>query len=127
MLPQSTLVVDFPNLTATFVSTRNGFSVKHPDTVALTPATDLWNPELADVGVDVVETGLAAVFKGALTGNPGSPSIDQFVDEYVNDVSPGGCGVPRRQQAEITIDGRPGRVSECPNEIEATVEAGGRL
>ncbi len=35
--------------------------------------------------------------------------------------------MPRSQQAEITIDGQPGRISECPNQIEATVVAGGRL
>ena len=43
------------------------------------------------------------------------------------DLLPGGCGVPRSQQAEITIDGQSGRISECPNRIEATVVAGGRL
>ena len=35
--------------------------------------------------------------------------------------------MPRSQQAEITIDGQSGRISECPNRIEATVVAGGRL
>ena len=40
---------------------------------------------------------------------------------------PGGCGVPRSQQAEITIDGQSGRIAECANRIEATVVAGGRL
>ena len=35
--------------------------------------------------------------------------------------------MPRSQQAEITIDGQSGRISECPNEIEATVVAGGRI
>ena len=44
-----------------------------------------------------------------------------------NDSSPGGCGAPRSQQAEITIDGQSGRIAECPNQIEATVIAGGRL
>ncbi len=34
--------VDFPSLTRTFVSPRNGFSIKHPDGVALTPAKQLW-------------------------------------------------------------------------------------
>ena len=39
-----------------------------------------------------------------------------------------GCGVPRSQQAEITIDGQSGRIAECPtDQIEATVVAGGRL
>jgi len=106
--------LDFPDLTTTFVSPRNGFSIKHPDRVALTPATDLWDPgdEETDRGVDVVETGLAAVFKGASTGS------------YF---SPGGCGAPLTQQAEITIDGQSGRIAECPNHIEATVVFGGRL
>ncbi len=31
-------VVDFPPLTKTFVSPRNGFSVKHPDKAVVTPA-----------------------------------------------------------------------------------------
>jgi hypothetical protein len=42
----------------------------------------------------------------------------------------GGCGGPRSQQAEITIDGQSGRIAECPktteadvNRIEATVVA----
>src|SRR4029450_6457051 len=38
-----------------------------------------------------------------------------------------GCGVPRSQQAEITIDGQPGRIAQCANRVEATVVAGGRL
>ena len=55
---------------------------------------------------------------------PDGVSIDDWYDEYV---SPSGCGVPRSQQVEITIDGRLGRVIECPSQIEATVVAGGRL
>ena len=57
-------LVDFPNLTTTVVSPRNGFSVKHPDRVALTPAERLWGfSKQVDDGFDVVETGLAAVFE----------------------------------------------------------------
>src|SRR5687767_4275642 len=104
-------VVDFPNLTTTFVSPRNGFSIKHPDRVALTPAEQLWGwSKQVDDGFDVVETGLGAVFKGASTnsGFGGGGSIDERVDEYfstdTDHVLPGGCGVPRSQQAEITID-----------------------
>ena len=83
-----------------------------------------------------METGLGAVFKGASTELPDSrirsfygDSIDERVDEYlsVDYVLPGGCGVPRSQQAEITIDGQAGRISECANRVEATVVAGGRL
>ncbi len=126
-------MLDFPDLTTTFVSPRNGFSIKHPDRAAVTPAKQLWGfGKEIDAGFDVVETGLAAVFKGASTdsGFGAGGSIDERVDEYLSEDYgnlPGGCGVPRSQQAEITIDGQSGRTSECPNRIEATVVAGGRL
>jgi hypothetical protein len=120
-------LVDFPNLTKTFVSPRNGFSIKHPDSVALTPAKQLWGfgPNHLTDGFDVVETGLAAEFKGASMGISDEDSNDEWVDDAIEDY--GGCGVPRSQQAEITIDGQSGRISECPNQIEATVVTGGRL
>ena len=52
-------------------------------------------------------------------------SIDDWIDDYL---SAGGCYVPRSQQAEITIDGQPGRISdECPDKVVATVVADGRL
>ena len=126
---------DFPSMTTTFISLRNGFVLKHPDRVTLTPATNIWG--FGDDGFDVVETGLAAVFKGAstdmplvqngfLVGEPSGISIDAWVDQAVEDAA-GNCGVPRSEQAEITIDGQPGRISECQNRIEATVLVGGRL
>ena len=136
--------VDFPKLTETFVSPRNGFSVKYFDRGkgTLTPAKDLWDPgkAQADDGVcrssrsarcpaDLVETGFGAGFQGASTEIPDGVSIDEWVD----DVSPGACGEPRGQQEEITIDGQSGRISECPagpataGEIAATVVSGGRL
>ncbi len=53
--------------------------------------------------------------------------IDEWIDRAVG-YQPGGCGVPRSEQPEITIDGQPGRVWEgCPGEIEATVVVGGRV
>jgi len=121
----STGLVDFPSLTTTFVSPRNGFSIMHPDGVAITPAVQLWrSSKPADDRFDVVEAGSAAVFKGASALIEDAVSIDAWVDEYV---LPGGCGIPRGQQAEMTIDGQSGRISECANRIEATVAAGGRL
>jgi hypothetical protein len=139
--PSAAQAVDFPNLTKTFVSPRNGFSIKHPDRVALTPAEQLWGfSKQVDDAFDVVDTGLGAVFKGASAGiaydfiASADISIDEWVDDLISgdyiagkpDQSPGACGVPRSQQAEITIDGQSGRISECPNEIEATVVFGGR-
>lgn len=117
--------VDFPDLTTTFVSPRNGFSIKHPDGAALTPARQPWGvSKQVDDGFDVMETGLGAIFKGTSTPSiPPDVTIDAWVDEYV---SPGDC-TPRSQQAAITIDGQSGRVSECPDGIVATVVAGGRL
>jgi hypothetical protein len=123
--------VDVPNLTTTFVSPTNGFSFKYRGGLKL--AKELWDPVtqprpdnsgVHDDPFDAVETGLGAYLKAASTVIPDGVSIDAWVDEYV---SPGGCGVPRNQQAEITIDGQSGRISECPNEIDATVVAGGRL
>jgi hypothetical protein len=96
----------------------------------LTPATELWDPvnQRADIdfdpAFDAVETGLAAYFEAASAQFPDGVSIDEWVDEYV---SPVGCGVPRSQQEEITIDGVSGRISECPGQVEATVVAGRRL
>lgn len=119
-------VVDFPDLTTTFVSSTNGFSVKHPDRAALTPAEakDDWDAgnEQADDGVDVVETGFAAVFKGASTEAP-----EGSIDDWVDGITPGGCGSTRSQQSQITIDGQSGWIAECPNEIDANVVAGGRI
>ena len=126
--PTPTQALDFPDLTKTFVSPRNGFSVKHPDTAVLTPANvmDGWDPgdEQSDVGVDVMEIGLAAVFKGASIA---APEWEGSIDGFVDDITPGGCGATRSQQAEITIDGRSGWIAECPNEIDAIVVAGARL
>jgi hypothetical protein len=123
--PSAAGTVDFPDLTKTFVSPRNGFSIQHPDGAAVTPAKQLWGfGEQVDDGFDVVGVGLGAVLKGASTVIPDGVSIDAWVDEYG---SPGGCGIPRSQQAEITIDGQSGRISECANRIEATSLAGGRL
>lgn len=129
---RSISAVDLPNLTSTFVSPRNGFSVGYFDRGdgTVTPATELWGfSKRVDDGFDVVETGLGAVFKGASTELSGVGSTDDRIDELLSaeNVLPGGCGVPRGQQAEVTIDGRAGRVSVCANRIEATVVAGGRL
>lgn len=126
----------FPELTTTFVSPRMGFSVDYQDRGegTLTPATRPWGQfvgDRSDDGFDLIETGFAAMFKGTSTEVPGhDASIDVRIDEWLSDnetVAPGRCGVPRDQQAEVTIDGRSGRIAECANRIEATVVAGERL
>jgi hypothetical protein len=114
----------FPKLATTFDSPSYGFSVDYPSRAAITPATEPWGPGGQELAVDGIETGLAAFFEGASIKIPDGVSIDQWVDD---DVLRGGCGTPRGQQAQITIDGRPGRISECAGEVTATVVAGGRL
>ena len=123
-----TVYSQFP--TTTFVSPTYGYSFKYLDRGGLAPATELWDPvneqfrdnEQFDDRFDAVETGLAAYFEAASTEVPDGVSIDEWVDEYVS-----GCRVPRSQQAKVTIDGKPGRIAECLNRIEATVVVGGRL
>jgi len=122
-------------LTSTFVSPTYGYTFKYGDRGGLTPAKGPWDPvtqprhgntDDAYDRFDMVETGFAAVYLGASTVIPDGVSIDAWVDQYV---SPLGCWAhPRSQQAEITIDGQPGRIFDsCINEIDATVVAGGRL
>ena len=129
-LPPAT-AVDTPGLTTTFVSPTYGYSFRYLDRGGLAPAKELWDPgdeQLDNIQFDdrfdAVETGLYAYFEGASTEIPDGVSIDEWYDEYV---SPFGCGVPRSQQPEITIDGQLARIAECPHKIEATVVAGGRL
>lgn len=122
------------DLTATFVSPRNGFSIKHPDRGegTVTPATQLWGfSERVDDGFDVLNIGSAGVFKAASAADtyfPAADSLDERIDEYLSNdaIFPVGCRTPRSQQASIIIDGQPGRVAECDH-IEATVVAGSRL
>ncbi len=125
--PTPTQTVDFPDLTNTFVSSRNGFSVKHPSGAVVWPAIMLgWDPgdEQSNDGVDVIQTGVAAVFKGASIK---TPEWEGSVDGFVDAITPGGCGATGSQRTEFTIDGRSGWIAECPNEVDALVVAGGRL
>jgi len=123
----------FPALSSTFVSPTNGFTFGYIDRGGLKTAKELWDPVTQprpdntgahDEPFDVVETGYSAVFKGASTVIPDGVSIDAWVDEYL---WPRACGIPRSEQADITIDGHSGKIVECANHIEGTVVAGGRL
>jgi hypothetical protein len=129
--------VDLANQKRTFVSPIHGFSFRPFEWRGLTAATELWDPVIGppadtsgtyDDPFDLWETGYAAFFASASTQIPEGVEIDEWVDKYV---SPGSCSAPRSRQAEITIDGQSGRISECqkttPHRIEATVVAGGRL
>jgi hypothetical protein len=112
-----------PELTQTFVSSTNGFSIGYPDEATIQPATVVSKPfvEQDNNEFDFIVNEPFHVFRGASTQAPEVSSIDEWIDRSVG-YQPGGCGVPRREQLEITIGGQPGRVWEgCPHEIEATV------
>lgn len=132
-------VVDLPDLTTTFVSPRNGFSIKHPDDAVITPATQTWGlHEEFGKGFDVVATGSDTVFTGSSTEVGGGPcfdseaepiacgSIGEQVDRHLRDL-PGGCGVARSQHEAVTIDGGSGSLAACDDRIEAVVVSGGRF
>ena len=132
LIPET--AVDYFGLTATFVSPTYGYAFGYVDRGGLTPATELWDPGNQpiddlnfDPRFDSVETGYAAYFEAASTPLPKAVAIDEWVEEHVTALAAGGCDIPRRQQAEITVDGQSGRVAQCANRVEATVVAGGRL
>jgi hypothetical protein len=117
-------------MTTTFVSPTYGYSFKQ-GRGGFKPATEVWDPvnqriDNFHLRFDGFETGYGAYFEGASTPIPDGVSIDEWVDEHVTPPAAGGCGVPRGQQAEITIDGQPARMAQCDHS-EATVVAGGRL
>jgi hypothetical protein len=131
LTPQT--AIRYPAMTTTFVSPTYGYSFKFHDRGGLAPATERWDPanqplspRNLDKRVDGVETGYGAYFEAASTPIPDGVQIDEWVDEHVTPRAAGGCGVPRSEQAEITIDGQPGWVARCDH-AEATVVAGGRL
>ena len=140
--PSAAQSLDISELTTTFVSPTYGFSFKYFDRGGLEPAKELWDPVnqpvLDDSGAlfidpfDYVDTGFGAAFMGASIAIPDGVSIDAWVDAAVVKYLPFSCSLPRSQQAEISIDGQSGRISEglptwCPDKVLATVVFDGRL
>jgi hypothetical protein len=125
-----------PDLTQTFVSSTNGFSIGYTDDATIEPATVVSNPfveqdnkEFDYIIIEQLEVRggvpVGNTFRGASTLVTGTASIDDWIDRGYQ---PGGCTVRRSEQPEITLDGQPGRIWEgCPNEIEATVAVGRRV
>ena len=129
--PSQSPAVGIPELTQTFVSSTNGFSIGYPDDATIEPATVVagFSVEQDNAGLISCITDTVGTPSGAHPRwLPDGVSIDEWVDQSVVRYQPGGCGVPRSEQPEITIDGQPGRIWEgCPGEIEATVVVGRRL
>ena len=131
--PSRAPAVGIPELTQTFVSTNNGFSIGYPDDARIEPATVLGGgfsvEDDGETGFDLVLSDtVGSALRGASTPVPDGVSIDEWFDRLGVGYQPGGCGAPRSEQPEVTIDGQPGRIwEECPGQVEATVVAGGRL
>ncbi|HYH27141.1 MAG TPA: hypothetical protein VEA19_00015 [Actinomycetota bacterium] len=128
--------VDVRSFTKTFISPRNGYSVRYGLSVQypaggklpVVPATDLWDPG-NDLSLDAFD--VVGEFRGTSTEIPEGVAIDQLLDDHA---SLAGCSAPpRSQQADIAIDGRPGKLWACSlpsssaKTIHATVVASGRL
>jgi hypothetical protein len=116
-----------PEMTRTYTSSTNGFSIGYPDDATISPATVVSNPNVEQTNdeFDFIDNEPSHTFRGKSTLVPGTASIDDWIDRTFQS---GGCGVRRSEQAEITIDGQPGRIWEgCPNEIEANVVVGRRV
>ena len=117
-----------PDLTQTYVSSLNGFSIGYPAGFEIQPATEVWDPRVNQEGYPQFDF-IVGTFRGSSTQVPDGVTIDDWVDQSVVHYEPGSvCGAPRSELPEVTIDGQPGRITlDCPGEIEATVVAGGRL
>jgi hypothetical protein len=123
---------DIPELTQTYVSSLNGFSIGYPDGFEIQAATEVWNPRVNQedyAQFDFMSNPPLAFFRGSSTEVPDGVSVDEWVDLSVVHYEPGSsCGAPRSELPEFTIDGQSGRITlDCPGEIEATVVVGGRL
>ena len=120
-----------PELTETFISESNGFSVRYPEDATINQATELWVPDgnvPDNATYDFVHSDTFGSFGGSSTAMPDAVSIDEWVDQELDHDTPGGCAVPRSDMPQMTIDGQPGRVWEgCPGEVAATVVVDGRL
>ena len=66
-------------------------------------------------------------FEGASAAVPDGVSVDTWYDSQVARYLPDGCRESRSQQAEVVIDGRPGRLQRCTGMVTASVAVDGRL
>ena len=103
-----------PELTQTYVSSLNGFSIGYPDGFEIEPATVVSKPNV-DQGnkeFDFIHSGTYS-FRASSTVAPDGVVTDESIDRVVG-YQPGGCAVRRSEQLEIIIDwatgARSGRV-----------------
>jgi hypothetical protein len=126
--PSPAPAVAIPELTQTFVSSLNGFSIGYPENARLTQATVIWVPAAAqDDGRYDFVTDTITIRGGSVKAPDGVTVDDAWMDDVFLGIQPGGCANPSSSLPEITIDGQPARIStSCPGEVTGTVVAGGR-
>lgn len=138
-------VITIPRLTATFVSPRNGFSVRFPDGWTVTPATTRWRPDTFLAGghpaVDMlVRPGEARFWVASQplgSGQTENAWLGTFFQPYEG---PKPCGGDRSSWPRLQIGGVSGyldridcpagvdgRISEPDVSFEALAFSGGRV
>ena len=130
LLPAS--LVSLPELTGTFTSPTNGFSVGIASDWTPTRATQRWhglgNPSDAMDGIDI--TGTDSSF-GVASQPLGRQTFDEYLAAYHTDSIPnvpGGCdGGDPSTWPEVRIGDRVGRLQMLCNAADAFVESGGRV
>ncbi len=116
-----------PVLTASFISPRNGFSVRYPGDWAATPAAARWEAgavnEWGSAALDELR-GSTARFVGASQPLAAGQTADQWLDAY----DARACLGPRASWLEVPIGGTTGWIDAdgCPA-TGATIVPNGRL
>ncbi|HEU5204823.1 MAG TPA: hypothetical protein VFU17_11045 [Candidatus Limnocylindrales bacterium] len=127
-LASASPAVGIPELTQTFVSPMNGFSIGYADDATFDPAKPASDPSVEEgfAGIDFL-SGPTYSLRAASAEVPEATSIDAWFDRETGFKPGDPCGGPHGELPEITIDGRSARIStDCPGQIEATVAVGRR-
>lgn len=130
LLPAS--LITLPELSGTFTSPTNGFSVGTASDWKPTTATTRWhglgNPSDAMDGIDI--TGTDSSF-GVASQPLGNQTFDEYLAAYHTDFIPhvpAGCdGGDPSTWPEVQIGDKIGRLQRLCNADDAFVEAGGRV
>ena len=118
-LPSSSPIA-VPSLTETFVSTRNGFSVRYPAGWTVTAATSSWRPltyvPIGNSALDELKlVGEARLVVASQRLGPGE-SESQWIASFAHPYDLGTCTADRAAWPRLTVDGASGYVDleACP-------------
>jgi hypothetical protein len=112
--------IPVPALRATFVSTRNGFSVRYPAGWVITPATTSWRPgtyvPIGNPALDELkQLGEARLVVASQRLAPGQTE-SQWLASYVQPYDLGACTGDRAGWQQLSVDGALGylNIEACP-------------